>query len=288
VDTSAVLRTEMGRVGLYFLETGANQRPSQVTYDREGASISMTPAESYAWRQMFQGAAWLHVSGITPALSRVAAQAVLAAVQEARAQGLRVSCDLNFRSKLWHWEPGTAPRQLAERTLRGILPLVDVVIANEEDAADVLSIHAPDTDVNAGQLAVERYREVAAAIVRQFPLVRTVGITLRESISATHNNWGAMLYDAASGRACLAPQRQGRYEPYAVTHIVDRLGAGDAFAAGLIYALMNPELADPQAAVAFAAANSCLAHSIEGDFCLVSRTEVEALVKSGGSGRVVR
>jgi len=142
--------------------------------------------------------------------------------------------------------------------------------------------------VNAGQLAVERYREVAAAIVRQFPLVRTVGITLRESISATHNNWGAMLYDAASGRACLAPQRQGRYEPYAVTHIVDRLGAGDAFAAGLIYALMNPELADPQAAVAFAAANSCLAHSIEGDFCLVSRTEVEALVKSGGSGRVVR
>jgi 2-dehydro-3-deoxygluconokinase len=288
VDTSAVLRTDAGRVGLYFLETGANQRPSQVTYDREGAAISLTPADRYPWAQIFQGAHWLHVSGITPALSRMAAEAVVAAVQAARAQHLRVSCDLNFRGKLWRWDPPAGPRQLAERTLRAILPQVDVVIANEEDAADVLSIRAKDTDVQAGRLAADRYREVAGEIVRQFPQVRTVGITLRESLSATHNNWGAMLFDAASGQAYFAPLREGRYEPYAITSIVDRLGAGDAFAAGLIYALMTPELSDPQTAVAFAAANSCLAHSIAGDFCLTSRAEVEALLRSRGSGRVVR
>jgi 2-dehydro-3-deoxygluconokinase len=288
VDTAPVLRTEAGRVGLYFLETGANQRPSQVTYDREGATISITKADSYPWRQIFQGAAWLHVSGITPSLSRVAAEAVLAAVREAKSQNLRVSCDLNFRGKLWGWDPPLKARQLAERTMREVLPFVDVVIANEEDAADVLSIHAKDTDVQAGRLAIERYSDVAREIVRQFPKVQLVGITLRESISATHNNWGAMLYDAAGAKAHFAPLRDGRYEPYAITSIVDRLGAGDAFAAGLIYALMSHDLADPQAAVAFAAANSCLAHSVQGDFCLVSRAEVEALVKSGGSGRVVR
>ena len=288
VDTSRVLRTEAGRVGLYFLETGANQRPSQVTYDREGSAICITSAESYPWRESFQGAGWLHVSGITPAISPLAAGAVLAAVQEARAQGMKVSCDLNFRSKLWRWDPPLNPRQLAERTMRGILPLVDVVIANEEDAGDVLSIRAKDTDVHAGRIASARYSEVAAEIVRQFPQVRTVGITLRESISATHNNWGAMLYDTASGQSYFAPLQEGRYEPYAITSIVDRLGAGDAFAAGLIFALTTPELAAPQTAVSFAAAASCLAHSIAGDFCLVNRAEVEALMKSRGAGRVVR
>jgi len=288
IDTAHILRRGEGRLGLYFLETGANQRPSQVVYDRAGSTISLTPADAYPWADIFSGAEWFHVSGITPAISKCAAAAALAAVQEAKRQGLTVSCDLNFRKKLWRWEPGCAPRDLAERTMRRILPAVDLVIANEEDAANVLSIEAADTDVEAGRLAIDRYPEVARRIVAQFDNVRMVGITLRESISASHNNWGAMLYDAANDAACFAPTTADGYRPYQVRNIVDRVGAGDAFAAGLIYALTTPELAAPETAVSFAAASSCLAHSISGDFNLSSRAEVEALAAGGGSGRVVR
>ena len=288
IDTSHIVRTERGRLGLYFLETGANQRPSQVVYDRDGAAVALTPADAYPWPQIFAGAGWFHTTGITPSLSKTAAEAVLTAVKEAKAQGLTVSCDLNFRKKLWRWEPGTAPRELAERTMRRVLPFVDLVIANEEDAADVLSVRAKDTDVAAGKLAVDRYPEVARTIVEQFPNVRRVGITLRESISASHNNWGAMLYDAASQTAHFAPTSGDRYEPYQIRNIVDRVGAGDSFAAGLITALTTPELSAAQTAVAFAAAASCLAHSISGDFNFSSRAEVEALMKGSGAGRVVR
>ncbi len=172
--------------------------------------------------------------------------------------------------------------------MRQVLPFVDLVIANEEDAADVLSIRAKDTDVSAGKLAVDRYPEVARTIVEQFPNVARVGITLRESISASHNNWGAMLYDAATQSAHFAPMSGGRYEPYQIRNIVDRVGAGDSFAAGLITALTTPELSEPPTAVAFAAASSCLAHSISGDFNFSSRAEVEALMKGSGAGRVVR
>ncbi|MCK4283767.1 MAG: sugar kinase [Candidatus Brocadiae bacterium] len=288
IDTSRVLRTDEGRLGLYFLETGANQRPSQVIYDREGSAISRTPAGAYGWKDIFADADWFHVSGITPAISRLAAEAALAALKEARDRGLTVSCDLNFRKKLWRWDPDTPPRELAERTMRQVLPFVDLVIANEEDAADVLSIKAEDTDVEAGKLAVDRYPEVARAIAGQFPNVTKVGITLRESISASHNNWGAMLYDAADDAAYFAPTRDGRYEPYAVRNIVDRVGAGDSFAAGLIYSFTTPELSDPAAAVSFATAASCLAHSISGDTNFSSRAEVEALMGGSGAGRVVR
>jgi len=288
IDTSHIVRTDEGRLGLYFLETGANQRPSQVVYDRAGSAISITPADAYPWEEALAGAEWFHTTGITPAVGRRAAEAVLAAVKEAKAQGLTVSCDLNFRKKLWRWEPGTPPRELAERTMRGVLPFVDLVIANEADAADVLSIKAKDTDVEAGKLAVDRYPEVARAIVEQFPNVTRVGITLRESISASHNNWGAMLYDAASDEAHFAPTVEGAYQPYHIRNIVDRVGGGDSFAAGLITALTTPELSEPETAVAFAAAASCLAHSILGDFNFSSRTEVEALMKGSGAGRVVR
>ena len=288
VDTSHILLTDSGRLGLYFLETGANQRPSNVLYDRAGSAISQTPGERYAWKEIFRDSSWFHVTGITPSLSRVAAEATLTAVREAKAGGLRVSCDLNFRKKLWRWDPALSPNKLAEKTMREILPHVDLVFANEEDAADVLGIHARETDVQSGKVAVEHYPEVARAIVRQFPNVSRVAITLRESISATHNNWGAMLYESARDVPFFAPLKDGQYDPYPIRNIVDRVGAGDAFAAALIYALTNPELSAPEAAVAFAAAASCLAHSIVGDFNYVSRTEVEALMKGSGSGRVVR
>ncbi len=288
VDTAQIHRTKEGRLGLYFLESGANQRPSNVIYDRAGSSISLTPPEDYDWQAVLSGACWLHTTGITAALSRMAADAVLSAVQRAKAAGLTVSCDLNFRKKLWSWEPNTAPRLLAEQTMRTILPFVDVLIANEEDAADVLGIHAAETDVASGKVAHDKYPEVARLIVAQFPNLSKVAITLRESLSASHNNWGAMLYDTASDQAHFAPLKDEVYEPYQIKNIVDRVGGGDSFGAALVFALTTPEFSAPPQALAFAVAASCLAHSIPGDINYVSRSEVEALMKGSGSGRVVR
>lgn len=288
VDTSCIVRTKKGRLGLYFLETGANQRPSNVIYDRANSSVSLTPAADYPWEKILAGAKWLHTTGITPALSATSADAALAAVQAAKKAGLRVSCDLNFRKKLWNWEPGTEPGALAEKTMRSLLPFVDVVIANEEDAADVLGIHAADTDVHSGKVSAEKYPEVARRIAEQFPNVSLVAITLRESLSASHNNWGAMLFDVKSGKAHFAPVRDGSYEPWQIKNIVDRVGGGDSFGAGLIFALNTPELSEPATAIAFAVAASCLAHSISGDINFTTRAEAEALMKGSGAGRVVR
>ncbi|MDD5200940.1 MAG: sugar kinase [Terrimicrobiaceae bacterium] len=288
VDTSFIVRGKEGRLGLYFLESGANQRPSNVIYDRAHSSVSLTPGAAYDWRAIFAGAAWLHTTGITPALSQTAAEAVAHAVKAAKAAGLTVSCDLNFRKKLWGWEKGTDSKALAEKTIRGILPDVDVVIANEEDAADVLGIHAADTDIHSGKVAHDKYPDVARQIVRQFPNVSKVAITLRESLSASHNNWGALLYDAAADTAFFAPLKDGAYEPYQIKNIVDRVGGGDAFGAGLVFALNTPELREPPQAIAFAVASSCLAHSIVGDINYSSRAEVESLMGGSASGRVVR
>ncbi|HRJ73408.1 MAG TPA: sugar kinase [Terrimicrobiaceae bacterium] len=288
VDTSCILRTKKGRLGLYFLESGANQRPSNVIYDRSHSSVSVTAAAEYDWEKIFADAVWLHWTGITPALSQTSAEAVLYASQEAKSRGLAVSCDLNFRKKLWNWESGTDPRALAEKTMRGILPHVDLVIANEEDAADVLGIHAAHTDVSSGKLAVGHYPDVAREIVRQFPNLSRVAITLRESLSASHNNWGAMLYDAATDTPHFAPLSDGKYDAYQIRNIVDRVGGGDSFGAGLIFALNTPELAEPARAIAFAVAASCLAHSVVGDINYSSRAEVESLMGGSASGRVVR
>jgi len=288
VDTRFTLRTDAGRLGIFFLEAGANQRPSRVIYDRQQSAISLAPASAFDWNAILADAAWFHFTGITPALSRVAAETTLAAVREAKSRGLTVSCDLNFRKNLWRWDQDVKPPKLAEKTMRSILPHVDLVIANEEDCADVLGIRAAETDVEAGRLRTERYPEVARQVVRQFPNVSRVGITLRESISASHNNWGAMLYCAQGDQAVFAPMTDGQYRPYEIRSIVDRVGAGDSFAAALIYAVNTPELAAPATAVSFAAAASCLAHSISGDFNFSSRPEIEALMRGSGSGRVVR
>ncbi|RME92344.1 MAG: sugar kinase [Verrucomicrobia bacterium] len=289
IDTRYIVRTDRGRLGLYFLEIGANQRPSLVVYDRDQSAVALTPAEEYDWPAILADARWLHLTGITPALSRNAAEATRMAAQKAREAGCRVSLDLNFRSKLWRWDPAKKPRELAGETMRGILPFVDVVVANEADCEDVLGIRAGGSDVEAGRLETDRYPEVARQVVAQFPNVRQVAITLRESISASHNNWGGMLYDAGSDRAFFAPRDgEGRYRPYEIRDIVDRVGAGDAFAGGLIFALTTPELAEPQTALNFAVAASCLKHSIHGDFNWASRSEVEALMRGAASGRVVR
>jgi len=288
VDTSGILRTKQGRLGLYFFENGANQRPSNVIYDRAHSSVSVTAATEYDWDTILEGASWLHTTGITPALSKVSAEAVVHAVKVAKEKDLTVSCDLNFRKKLWTWEAGTNSKALAGKTMRAILPYVDVLIANEEDAADVLDIHAAETDVESGHLSVDQYPAVAREIAKQFPNVSKIAITLRESISASHNNWGAMLYNVATDEVAFAPLKSGQYESYQIRNIVDRVGGGDSFGAGLIFALNTPELSAPEKAIAFAVAASCLCHSIVGDVNFTSRAEVESLMGGSGSGRVVR
>lgn len=288
IDTRHILRRDEGRLGLFYTEAGANQRPAVVVYDRDGAAVAITPPAAYDWDRILDGAAWFHITGVTPSISRNAADVALAAVKAAWAKGLRVSCDLNFRAKLWRWDPPTPPRELAGRVMRGILAYADTVVGNEEDASDVLGIRAKDTDVASGRLAAERYVEVAETIARQIPSVKRVAFTLRESLSASWNRWGAMLYDVAGGKAFFAPLDGGRYQPYEIRNIVDRVGAGDSFAAALIFAELTPELRAPETAVAFAAAASCLCHSIQGDFNYSSRPEIEALMKGSGSGRVVR
>lgn len=285
---SHLVRTDYGRLGLYFLEKGANQRPSRVIYDRDHSAISLTDPQVYDWEEIFSGGQWFHVTGITPAISKSAAEATIDAVRAAKQAGLTVSCDLNFRAKLWNWEPDTSKRDLAKRVMSEVLMSVDVLIANEEDCGDVLGIHGKDSDVHSGKLDVSNYPEVAKQVVSQFPGIGIVATTLRQSLSASHNNWGAMLYAAKSDTAIFAPRQKNEYAPYEIRSIVDRVGGGDSFAAGLIYALTNDDYASLQETLDFAVAASCLAHSIEGDFNYSSRAEVDALAGGSGSGRVVR
>jgi len=288
IETRHIVRADQGRLGLLFLEPGANQRPSRVIYDRENSTFALVAGDSYPWQEIFAGAGWLHLSGVTPALSQLTFEACLTAAKIAKSLGLCVSCDLNFRQKLWRWNPSFEPQALAQKSLREILPFVDVILGNEEDYSTVLGVHAKNTEVARGQLAPLRYKEVAWEIAQQFPQVSHVGITLRESISATHNNWGGMLYDCRTQISHFAPWQNDQYVPYRITNIVDRVGAGDAFAAGLIYAMSTPELNTPTSAIAFAVASSCLAHSIAGDFNYTSREETEKLMNEGGAGRIVR
>jgi len=289
VDTSHILWRKEGRLGLYFVEGGANQRGSTVLYDRAQSAVSLAGPEEYDFAAALAGVKWLHVTGITPAISEAACRANQALVEQAKRAGVSVSCDLNFRKKLWTWRAGTSPKALARECMARLLPYVDLVIANEEDAADVLDIHAAGTDVAAGKIDAAAYREVARQIVSRFGNVSRVAITLRQSISADHNAWGAMLYDAPTARAYFAPtDAAGQYAPYEIRDIVDRVGAGDSFSAGLLAALASPDFAEPAKAIAFAVAASCLKHSIQGDFNYVTRDEVVALLAGNATGRVQR
>lgn len=274
VGTRHILRTAQGRLGLYFLEAGANQRPGNVIYDREGSAVAITPATAYDWPAIFAGAEWFVISGITPAISRNAAEVTRTALREATQRGVKVACDMNYRSKLWQWEPPLPPRELATRTMRELLPFVDLFVGGREDAEAMLGLSGTDS-----------LEALVREIARQFPRLQRVAMTLREGVSATHNNFGGLLYDKATDQVSFAPE-PGRLYP--ITDIVDRLGAGDAFTAGLIYALMTPELATPQTAIRFATAAGCLAHSIEGDFNYSTRAEIEALMSGAVSGRVKR
>lgn len=267
VDTSLIVRGGK-RVGIYYCEKGASQRPSKVIYDRAGSSIAEAKSSDFVWSKIFKGADWFHFTGITPALSDSMAKITLKAVQEAKKRGITVSCDLNFRKKLWS-------KEKAGEVMGEICKYVDYCIANEEDAKDVFGIEADDTDINTGKLNADGYISVAKKLTDRFNF-KGVAITLRESLSAFDNNWSAMLY--TDGKAYFSKK-------YAI-HIIDRVGGGDSFGGGLIYSLR--EGYDPQKAIEFAVAASCLKHSIEGDFNLVTKAEVETLAGGNASGRVQR
>lgn len=267
VDTRYILRGGE-RLGIYFLETGASQRPSKVIYDRKGSSISQVQPGEFPWEEILRGADWFHFTGITPALGDNVAAVTLEAVQAAKKLGLTVSCDLNYRKNLWSPEK-------AQATMTKLMAYVDIAIGNEEDAEKVFGIKAPASDVTAGQISEEGYRQVAAELARRFNL-KMVAITLRESFSAFDNGWSALLYDGEEF------YRSRRYQ----IHIVDRVGGGDAFAGGLIYALL--EGWSVREALEFAVAASCLKHTIPGDFNHVTREEVQTLMKGDASGRVQR
>jgi 2-dehydro-3-deoxygluconokinase len=267
VDTSMIVRGS-GRVGIYFLEKGASQRASKVIYDRVGSAIATAERKDFDWNAIFEGVSWFHVTGITPALGDTAAAITTEACTAARAKGITVSCDLNYRKNLWS-------REKAGAVMEKLMPLVDVCIANEEDASDVFGIRARGTDINAGKISREGYQGVAEELTGRFGF-RTVAITLRESISASDNNWAAMLY---TGGVLYFSKK------YPV-HIVDRVGGGDSFGAGLIYGTLQDY--SPQETVEFAAAASCLKHYIEGDYNHVSVEEVQKLAGGDASGRVQR
>jgi 2-dehydro-3-deoxygluconokinase len=235
---------------------------------------------------VFADAAWLHVSGISPALSEKTAASTLCAVKEAKTSSLKISCDLNFRRKLWKWKPGIEPRYLAQEVMPEIIKNIDVLIGNEEDAELVLGIRAGKSDVQAGYLDTSAYTKLCGRIAEEYPNLSYIAFTLRESISATYNRWGGILFDTKTGKTFLAPQKDGEYRPYEITSIIDRIGAGDSFAGALIYALCNSE--QPEKALSLAAAASCLAHSIRGDFNYITKDEILNLVNQGGSGRVNR
>ena len=267
VDTSLIVRGG-DRVGIYFLEKGASQRPSKVIYDRAHSAIAEAAAADFDWDKIFEGADWFHFTGITPALSDNAAAICLAACKAAKSKGVTVSCDINYRANLW-------TREKAGEVMGRLMEFVDVCIANEEDASDVFGIHASGSDVTTGKISRDGYKEVASALIKKFGFKQTA-ITLRESISANDNNWAAML---CAGNDFYFSKK------YAV-HIVDRVGGGDSFGAGLIYG--NLQGMNPQDSLEFAVAASCLKHTIEGDVNLVSADEVKKLAAGNASGRVQR
>jgi 2-dehydro-3-deoxygluconokinase len=260
------------RLGIYFLETGAAQRASKVVYDRAGSSFATLLPGMINWKSALEGADWFHWTGITPAVSQGAAKVCREGIQVAKQMGLTVSCDMNYRAKLWKWGKS------AGEVMSDLVALCDVAIGNEEDADKVFGVKAPEADVTAGKVEADTYRFVCEGLAQRFPNLKTIAITLRGSISASHNTWSGVLWHA--GKFCTAPT-------FDIIPIVDRVGGGDAFMGGLIYA-MRKYPGDPEKALRFAVAASCLKHSVAGDFNAVTVAEVEQLMSGDASGRVSR
>jgi len=267
VDTSKILRGGK-RLGIYFLEKGASQRPSKIIYDRSGSSIAEAAKNEFNWDQIFESAQWFHFTGITPALGDNIAEICLEACKKAKERKIIISCDLNYRNKLWS-------REKANRVMSELCKYVDICIANEEDAADVFDIYADDTNVINGKINKDGYISVAKKLHDRFNF-SSVAITLRSSISADDNKWMGLLFT----------ENQAFFSKEYMIHIIDRIGSGDSFGGALIYAMLNQF--NPQNIIDFAVAASCLKHTIEGDFNQVGIDEVMSLHNGNLSGRVQR
>ncbi|MBP3453056.1 MAG: sugar kinase [Clostridia bacterium] len=271
VDTTKIVRGG-NRVGIYYLETGAVQRPSKVIYDRAGSSIAEAKPGDIDWDKTLEGATWFHFTGITPAISQGAADLCLEALKACKDRGIHVSCDLNYRKNLWKYG------KRADEVMTELVKYVDTVIANEEDFQKALCLKAESqADVEEGELNIDNYKAIASLAMETYPNIKRVAITLRESKSANHNDWRACLYN---GKDFFLSRK------YSITDIVDRVGGGDSFGGGLIYGLNNYD--NEQDALEYAVAASCLKHTIIGDYNRVSVAEVESLMKGSGNGRVQR
>lgn len=271
VDTGSILRGGE-RLGIYFLETGSVSRASKVIYDRAHSSISTIQPGMIDWDSVFEGARWFHWTGITPAISQGAADVCLEAIRKANEKGITVSCDLNFRKNLWKYG------KTAQEVMPALVEGCDVILGNEEDAEKVFGIHPEGADVTSGHVDAAGYESVCRQLMQRFPRAKKAIITLRGSINANHNSWSGVLFDG--NQLFTAPT-------YQITHIVDRVGGGDSFMGGLIYGLLTYE-GDDQKALNFAAAASCLKHTIRGDYNRVTVAEVEKLMSGDASGRVSR
>lgn len=269
VDVSFACMIRDSRMGIYFMEKGAGQRPSRIIYDRGGSAINALKDGDIDWEHALSGCGWFHITGITPALSAAAMRCSIEALRAASGAGCVVSCDLNYRANLWRYG------KTAREVMPGLVKYSNVLIANEEDCQKSLGI-GEGLD-SSGALDERRYESLAGAVLEAYPNLAAIAITLRESLSASHNRWSACLHD----RKGFIVSRK-----YDIAHIVDRVGAGDAFAAGLIYGLAA--LDSERKALEYATAASCLKHSIEGDFNLSTREEIEALMKGDSSGRIRR
>ena len=269
VDTKKIVRSE-GRMGIYYLEGGANQLPSKVVYDRAYSSIALAKPGDIDWDKAFEGVDWFHITGITPAISESAMELSLEAVKEAKKRNITVSCDLTYRKNLWKYG------KKASEVMRELAKYVDVAIANEEDVQKSLEITV-DVNVESGELDRKKYKALGNKVLESYPNMKCIAITLRESHSADWNGWAACLND---GKDFYVSKK------YEIRDIIDRVGGGDSFAGGLIYGLNQYE--DKQSALEFAVAASCLKHSVIGDFNRVSVSDVEKLMGGDGTGRVQR
>ncbi len=288
VELCALYR-ERGRLGVFFFEYGADRRPANVVYDREASAIALAQPGEYDFDGALAGAGWLHISGITPALSENAYRATRELARKAKAARVPVSCDLNFRGKLWGWRPGTSAQALARECMGEILKSVDLLFGSPEGAAVMLGVDAEGAKLENGRFDAAAVQRVARETAERFPSLSRVAFTLRECVSAVHNNFSGMLYETGTKRAGFAPlDASGQPSVYEIRDIVDPLGAGDAFAAGLIKALNDSVAADPDGAIAFATAAGCLKHSIYGDFNLAGCEEIQDLARGGARRSVSR
>ncbi len=285
IDTAYLLRKPGTRLGLFYYEPAADPRPGKVIYDRDGSATALSAPSDYPMEEAVTGVSWIHLSGITPAISRQGFKSCLALAKLGQAKGIPVSLDLNLRSQLWRWSPNESPRQLMQRCLQELLPLISTLIASDGQVSDAFGIEA---ELN-GEKRLSEAKRLMQTLASRYPRLERIVFSHRETVSPDHSRIGGLLYETTSGRFWLAPSLEnGNFSPYDIRRVADRLGTGDAFAAGYIHATLENDSAEGADAIAFAAAAGALAHSIEGDFNWVDAAEVQSFLQCDTHRGIVR